>query len=236
MYKILDIGYKHAGYKYFPSKPILPDRSRSACLIELWYGIMHAMGKLETISQRQTRKTYIQKALLSFLREQGLWFVTAFGPSAYHTFRIGTFDRVKKKYDQQTIKRSFYRLLDAGYINMVQTRSGKRTRLTKEGEQYLRKLELNDFALKRPKKWDKKYRLVIFDIKEGRRIIRQQLRQTLRTIGFLRLQNSVWVYPYDCEDLIVMLKADFRIGREVLYLIVDQIEGDDWIKKHFGII
>ena len=56
---------------------------------------------------------------------------------------------------------------------------------------------------------------------------------TLRDIGFIRLQNSVWVYPYDCEDLITLLKADFRVGKDVLYLVVEAMENDKEIRKHF---
>ena len=54
-------------------------------------------------------------------------------------------------------------------------------------------------------------------------------------IGFVRLQDSVWVYPYDCEDLIVLLKADFKIGKDVLYMIVDEMEGDTHLRKEFGL-
>ena len=108
-------------------------------------------------------------------------------------------------------------------------------KLTPKGERYLRKLEGTDFKISKPKRWDEKYRVVIFDIKEGKKTIREQLRVTLRAIGFIQLQKSVWVYPYDCEDLITLLKADFEIGREVLYMVVDQIEGDEWVRKHFGL-
>ena len=54
-------------------------------------------------------------------------------------------------------------------------------------------------------------------------------------IGFVRLQDSVWVYPYDCEDLIVLLKADFKIGKDVLYMIVDELQGDWERRKEFGL-
>ena len=54
-------------------------------------------------------------------------------------------------------------------------------------------------------------------------------------IGFVRLQDSVWVYPYDCEDLITLLKADFRVGKDVLYLIVDSIENDKYLRAEFNL-
>ena len=78
--------------------------------------------------------------------------------------------------------------------------------------------------------------MLIFDIPEYRKGTRDKIRYTLQTIGFVHLQHSVWIYPYDCEDLITLLKADFRIGRDMLYMIVDSLEGDATIKKRFGLV
>ena len=73
----------------------------------------------------------------------------------------------------------------------------------------------------------------LFDIREGRKSLRERIQRTLRAIGFRRLQDSVWVYPHDCEDLITLLKSDFKIGKDVLYLVVDQLEYDAPLKAHF---
>src|SRR3989344_5509248 len=51
----------------------------------------------------------------------------------------------------------------------------------------------------------------------------------------LKLQNSVWVYPYDCEDFISLLKADFKIGKDVLYIIVEKLENDWHLRKFFNL-
>ncbi|KKT75590.1 MAG: hypothetical protein UW71_C0001G0001, partial [Parcubacteria group bacterium GW2011_GWB1_44_7] len=53
------------------------------------------------------------------------------------------------------------------------------------------------------------------------------------SVGFMKLQKSVWVYPYDCEDFVNLIKADFKIGKDLLYLIVDSIENDKFIKEYF---
>jgi CRISPR-associated endonuclease Cas2 len=74
---------------------------------------------------------------------------------------------------------------------------------------------------------------LIFDIPEKRRAVRDQLRQTLNNIGFIKLQNSVWVYPYECSELISLLKSDFKIGKDVLYLTVTEIENDEFLRKHY---
>ena len=62
------------------------------------------------------------------------------------------------------------------------------------------------------------------------------MRATLVNMGFHRLQDSVWVYPYDCEDLVLMLKADLKIGKNVLYIVADAIEYDTPLRVHFGLM
>ena len=96
-------------------------------------------------------------------------------------------------------------------------------------------MESANYHLKKPKKWDEKWRLLIFDIPEKRRGMREKIRRTLLAIGFKRLQDSVWVYPYDCEDLIAFLKTDFKVGRDLLYLIIEELEGDKTLREKFGL-
>src|SRR3989304_4484269 len=106
--------------------------------------------------------------------------------------------------------------------------------LTKNGETELELLEMKGWKMDKPKRWDGRWRMLIFDIPETRRPARDKVRQTLSTIGFYRLQDSVWIYPYDCEDLVTLLKTDFRVGKDLLYLIVDSIENDKNLRKSFG--
>ncbi|KKU67532.1 MAG: hypothetical protein UX89_C0014G0002 [Parcubacteria group bacterium GW2011_GWA2_47_16] len=108
-------------------------------------------------------------------------------------------------------------------------------RLTPKGETKLRQLKLREYKIKKPKRWDNKWRVLTFDIREERRATRDKIRRTLTVIGFIRLQDSVWVYPYDCENLTTLLKADFKIGKDVLYIIADSIENDSWLRKQFSL-
>lgn len=132
---------------------------------------------------------------------------------------------------EEVIRRSSKRLTSQGLLEW----KGKKLTLTSKGEAALRQLELKGFDIPKPKKWDKKWRVLIFDIPEYRKGLRNKVRATLRAIGFVPLQASVWVYPYDCEDLITLLKADFRVGNDLLYLIVDQIENDRRLRLEFGL-
>jgi len=107
--------------------------------------------------------------------------------------------------------------------------------LTKEGEKVLRKWELADYSLRRPKKWDGKWRMIIFDIPEKKRKVRKQIATLFNQAGFYRLQDSVWIYPYDCEDVIGLLKTDLGIGKDLLYIIANEIENDHRLRHEFGL-
>ncbi|MFZ2299839.1 MAG: CRISPR-associated endonuclease Cas2 [Candidatus Moraniibacteriota bacterium] len=107
-------------------------------------------------------------------------------------------------------------------------------RLTKKGDRELAKYTAESETLK-PQKWDGKWRLVIFDIKETKKGQRDRIRRNLARFGFEKLQNSIWVYPYECEDLITYLKADCKIDKEVLYIVSEKIPNDGWIRKKFGL-
>ena len=94
---------------------------------------------------------------------------------------------------------------------------------------------LRDKSTQKQKKWDGRWRVVLFDIPERRRGARNRLRVFMQEYGFVRLQDSVWIYPYDCEDLIALAKANFRIGVDALYMIVEQLERDKYLREHFGL-
>jgi len=133
----------------------------------------------------------------------------------------------------ESIKRSRDSLIKKG---LLENKNGQ-LKITQGGKRYLfRCLSLGDNKeLNKNKKWDGKWRVLVFDIPESRRFDRDNIRRALISIGFMRLQDSVWVYPYNCEDLISLLKADTETGDDVLYMITESIENDQSIKKYFGL-
>jgi CRISPR-associated endonuclease Cas2 len=163
----------------------------------------------------------IQKIILSTVAIVGIMSVAVVAPNALQV--IGKFSKKNKRHRKYYINTSIKNLLNRG----------KFIRLTEKGEQELAKYELGDLEIKKPKKWDKKWRVVIFDIKETRKGIRTILRNNLNRLGFIKLQNSVWVFPYECQELIIMLKSNLFLGKDVLYMTVENLENDKWLKEEF---
>src|SRR3989344_2340972 len=172
--------------------------------------------------------------VLAVVGVAGIFAVAAVAPNCLQLLKFvpgSKWGHQKKYYVNKVLER----LINQGLITLSADSSGvKRARLSAKGQEKLKRYELSELKISVPRKWDNKYRLVIFDIKEWKRGIRDDVRSWLEHLGFVRLQNSVWVYPYECQKVVVLLKSHFKIGKEVLYLTVESIENDHWLKEEFG--
>jgi DNA-binding transcriptional regulator PaaX len=193
---------------------------------------MEGTKSVEAGAKKKRRARDLQNAALIAIGAVGLIAVSAVAPNMFQLFgRTGALTRLKYR-----SKSVLARLKYKGEIEFVERDGKKYVQLTDRGEKIL---NLNREKLKltgnKPKKWDRRYRLVMFDVPEKRRKIRKLLRFEMQEVGFLRVQDSVWVYPFDCEEFIALLKAELRIGKDVLYAVVEEIENDKCIRKHFNL-
>lgn len=86
-----------------------------------------------------------------------------------------------------------------GYIEKVIKNGKSYLRITSAGRE---RIEREFPILSLTRQWNRKWILVIFDIKEASRKQRNILRNTLKNIGFGMLQQSVWITPLPIgEDL-----------------------------------
>jgi len=191
------------------------------------------MGEAERLIRKKIRRTRINSAIIATLAGSGLIAITIVAPNILTILKSVTGKHLSQK--KQSINRSLTRLIDDGYVRSRGQWKDKCIELTEKGERFAALLGEGRLAPKKPKRWDGKWRILIFDIPETRKKTRQQIRLTLTGLGFVRLQNSVWIYPYDCEDFVSLFKIDFKIGKELLYIIADSVEGQASLQKYFGI-
>ncbi len=192
------------------------------------------MGVLEKKAKKVQRLRAFQRGLLVAAVVGGVVLVAATIPNAMILLRYMPGYKKGAQFNYQA-KTAIGRLANKGLITFEE-RDGKRyARVTEAGEQMLEFESLRDKGTQNPKRWDGQWRVVLFDIPERRRGVRNRLRLFMQEYGFVRLQDSVWIYPYDCEDLIALAKANFRIGFDVLYMIVEHLEHDKYLREHFGL-
>ncbi|OHA93433.1 MAG: hypothetical protein A3H52_01905 [Candidatus Zambryskibacteria bacterium RIFCSPLOWO2_02_FULL_39_26] len=187
------------------------------------------MGIIENSLRKRKRKENIQKAILTSVKTAGLLSLAILAPNSIRYLK--SLGIIPGKRQKEIIYASKNRLINKGLLS---NRSGF-LELTKKGEAKLEFLEMTDWKIDKPRKWDKKWRMLVFDIPESRKSLRNKIRLTLMNIGFLRLQDSVWIYPHPCEDLVNLLKVDFRVGKDLLYIIADSIENDKKFRNNFNI-
>ncbi|OGG61728.1 CRISPR-associated endonuclease Cas2 [Candidatus Kaiserbacteria bacterium RIFCSPLOWO2_02_FULL_54_13] len=190
----------------------------------------------EKVRQRAKRQK-IQKAVLaSVYLTAGLGLILM-APNAARLLKyVGKYIGPKPRLNRR-INQAVNRLRERGLIERVETNRGIALRLTAKGAKLAASLEDEEkhFKIQKPKRWDCKWRIVIFDIWERRRSVRDRLRTLLQRNGFVKIQNSVWVYPYDCEELFVFLRTNLRLGKGILYIVAEEVENDGTLRKHFGL-
>jgi len=187
------------------------------------------MGRIEKRVKEEIRRSKINSAIVGTLAVAGGLAVVLLAPNLAAVLGKS----LLKPYERQGMKRSLSRLIKYGYVEFKTEGGKKRLHLTPKGEKYAALIGEGKLAPKRPRHWDGKWRILTFDIPERRRKVRDGIRLTLTKLGFYRLQDSVWVYPYDCEDIITLLKADLRVGKDMLYVVADAVEFDAPLKSHF---
>lgn len=135
---------------------------------------------------------------------------------------------------QRTVRDAFYYLKRKGMIIGEAHNHQLYIKLTPEGEKQAGKFQINKLEIRRPKKWDKKWRLVIFDIPENRRVKREAFRGKLKELGFYPLQKSVWVFPYPCEKEIKLLREFFNLdSKQLMVFEAEKLEEDRFLKEIF---
>lgn len=73
-------------------------------------------------------------------------------------------------------------------------------------------------------KWDGKWRIVIFDIPEKRRVVRDLLRSRLKIWGFTPWQQSVWVSKKNCTNELRQFIKSIGIKDWVMVIESDNVD------------
>jgi len=143
----------------------------------------------------------------------------------------------KNEYDNHKVARAFERLKRNRLIILKEKQGKFIVELTEWGKRKIEEMKLDDLVIKKPSVWDKKWRIIIFDIPEKYyKRARNALRDKLRKLNFFQLQKSVWVMPYPCEKEIQFLCELFDITRFVNVITADKIYNDIILRKYFDLL
>lgn len=179
-------------------------------------------------------KSEIAKDILAVLVLAGLLTIACTSPF-FVTNLIKKFKRLKK-YPNKKVYDTFYRLKKEGSINFYEKNNQIYISLTKKGKRKAGWMQIDNLKIKKPEKWDGKWRILLFDIAELKRTYREALRGKLKDLGFQLFQKSAWITPYDCVKEVNLLKSFFGLNNKEAKLIVSsEITGAEEFIKFFKI-
>jgi DNA-binding transcriptional regulator PaaX len=108
--------------------------------------------------------------------------------------------------------------------------------LTDKGKRKVVSFNIDNMKIKKPKIWDKKWRIVLFDIPEKHKPAREVLRETLKRLGFYKYQESVLIHPYPCQDEIDYIIEYFDIRPYVRMITASTLDNEIHLRKIFGLV
>ena len=147
-------------------------------------------------------------------------------------------DRPAKSRTQlyQRIRQGVGRLEREGLVIVSGERGKRCIRITEKGRKIMEEIAFREHTIPEQAFWDGKWRVLIFDIREQRRQVRFRLRALLQGAGFVRLQDSVWVYPYPCDEFVALVRAHLASGvGELRSLVAEALESDRSLREHFNL-
>ncbi len=176
-------------------------------------------------------KSEIVKDILTWLAIAGTIYIAAGSPYFVRNL-LNSYERWKK-YPRKKVRDTFYNLKRQGLIEIKQEGHQIYVDLTKDGKRKAGMFQIDNLKIKKPKKWDGRWRLVIFDISQLKKFYREAFRGKLKELGFYPLQKSVWVHAFDCQVEIELLKDFFGLSEKEIRLIIAENIGDDKKLKEF---
>ena len=204
-------------------------------LIERLASILLSERKQEKLDARNTKL----KQVLLLLAKGAVLTTVLVAPNTARVLRkikwekssIEEWKFLNKSYLRNTIAR-----LELQKIVEIEEKHGiGRVQLTEKGRKKLLQFGLEALRISKPNKWDRKWRLVLYDVYDSKKGVREKFRHYLKAAGFYPLQESVYLHAYHCEKEVEFLKYFLGISGEVRLVVADFIENDTEYRKYFGV-
>jgi len=139
-----------------------------------------------------------------------------------------------EKFNLWRLRQVIKRMQSSKLVEVKEEKGVPIIKITHKGKQKLLRYKIDEMVLDESN-WDGKWRLIIYDVQTGKRANSEMFRTMLNKLRFLKLQKSVYLTPFKCEDEIEYLRLLFEIGNEVQILKVGSLENEAAYRRYFGI-
>jgi DNA-binding transcriptional regulator PaaX len=193
---------------------------------------MSTFHSKKTARKKSRRIGAIQQKILLLLLG-GLALSCTRSPSSYWRI-LKAMKNEWKEIGKQATEQAINALYESRLVKAKENADGTHTLvLSDNGRKRALTYKAKDMKIERPPKWDKKWRVILFDIPEDEREARDALRDHLTYMGFYGLQKSASVHPFDCRDQIDFLVELYDIRKYVRFIIAEHIDNEEHLKRFF---
>lgn len=198
----------------------------------------------EQFEKEKTKKDYASvKLVLTLLGMGSLLVMNMVAPGTAKLWKVIDEEKQRKekeewkKYNPYYLRRTIRRLEKQKMVEIIRGKNGDEVvKITSNGKKKILRYSLDNLKIPPSKNWDKKWRVVIWDIPCYSSYLRDIFRKSLEKIGFLKIQKSTYIYPYPCFDEISFLREFYAVGEDVVYLVAEKIENDLPYREYFGLV
>jgi len=118
-------------------------------------------------------------------------------------------------------------------VEVEETEAGIIIKITDKGKRRVAFTDIEDLKIKTPLSWDKKWRMVMFDIPESKREDRRYFAEKLSEFGLLMIQKSCWIHPFECLEEVGYLTDILDLDQHVSLVVIEESNFNDFAIRHF---
>lgn len=111
----------------------------------------------------------------------------------------------------------------------------EKIRLTKRGRELLKQIQIYDITIIKPDKWDGIWWLVSYDVPKKFDRQRDHFRFHLKRMGFYQVQDSLWVYPFQCKQEIAVIAKELEISPFIIIMATDNLPNQKYMEDFFNL-
>ncbi|MEK7612689.1 MAG: CRISPR-associated endonuclease Cas2 [Patescibacteria group bacterium] len=154
------------------------------------------------------------------------------GAQAGREVLLDLLELILKKSDiDRALTKKLYYARRMGYVQ----KSSVGDLLTQKGRILLTEGKVWNLTIPTPRRWDGRWRLVVFDIPVDKHKRRDSFRRRLQELGLTLYQNSVWVYPYPLEEIIRKIADFYKLSSCVSFIVAEDLTDEYKLMKRYNL-
>lgn len=107
-------------------------------------------------------------------------------------------------------------------------------KITEKGLKRLSVVSYKNLQITKLDNWDKKWRIILFDIPENQKSLRNSFTLKMKSLGLTQLQKSVWIHPFPCKNEIIHVSERHGLTKYITYIETSHIDNQELLIKRFS--